>query len=74
MYYQLFFFFFFGQTLHVEVISTIVTDLSDLTFPGYITKYVENVLNGSLGWVFMVIIHKLNICLKPLFFSHVNKT
>ena len=53
------------KTVDVEVISTRVTDLSDLPFPGYITKYVENVLNRSLGWVCMVLIHRLNIYLKP---------
>ena len=62
------------KTLHVEVICTTVTDLSDLPFPGNMTKYVENVLNGSLGWVFMVLIHRLNVYLKPWFFSNVKMT
>ena len=62
------------KTLHVEVISTTVTDLSGIPFPGNITKYVENVLNGSLGWVFMVFIHRLNIRLKPWFISNVKIT
>ena len=31
-----------------------------LTIPSYRAKYVKNVLKGSLGWVFMVLIHRLN--------------
>ena len=62
------------KTLHVEVISSTVTDLSDLPFPANITKYVENVLNGSLGRVFMVLIHRLNVYLKNWFFSDVKIT
>ena len=55
----------------MAVICTTVRHLSDLRFPGYRTKYVENVIKGSLRWVFME--HRLNVYLKPWFFSHVKK-
>ena len=34
--------------------------LSGLLFPSYRAKYMENVEKGSLGWMFMVLIHRLN--------------
>ena len=58
------------QRFYVEVMSTTVRDLLDLPFPGYMTKYVENVVKVSLGWVFMVLIHRL----KALIFLTCNRT
>ena len=57
--------FFYRHRFHVEVVSTTVRHLSDLQFPGYRTKYVENVVKGSPGRVFMVLIHRLNVNLRP---------
>ena len=51
--------------LHIEYVSNKVSNFSDLPLPSYRAKYVKNVLKGSLRWVFKVLIHRLNVYLKP---------
>ena len=45
-----------------------VAELYKTTFAdmqSYRTKYVKNVEKGTLGWVFRVLIYRLNVYLKP---------
>ena len=59
------------EHLHKETISNTVSDLSDLPFPSYRTKYVK-IVERSLDWVFMVLIDMLNVYLKSTFLAHAN--
>ena len=50
------------ERLHIEVIYLTKFETSwTLTFPMYRRNYVKNVEIGSLGWVLMIVIHRLNI-------------